>query len=63
MAPPIGEPSRSQAWLLARDRYLRDEPYNALLDVLKAQGYPVTRVLKVPQGTDFIGAPGFHGGQ
>ena len=56
----IGHPSRDYAWILARQKYLTDQRYTELVLKLAAQGYDESRVLKVPQRAEFIGAPGFQ---
>lgn len=55
-----GNPSRDQAWILARDLYVSDENYQLLLAVLAEQGYDPTRVLKVPPRPEFLGIPGYQ---
>lgn len=56
----VGHPSRDYAWILARQKYLTDQTYNELVQKLAAQGYDESRVLKIPQRAEFIGAPGFQ---
>jgi lipocalin len=57
----LAQPARGRALLLARERYISDERFNAMLDALTAQRLDALKVLRVPQGSEFIGAPGFHG--
>ena len=56
----IGEPSRDHAWILARDKYISDDDYQLLLNVLGEQGYDPTRLLKIPPREEFIGIPGYQ---
>ncbi|HUS24487.1 MAG TPA: lipocalin family protein [Candidatus Binatia bacterium] len=56
----IADASRDRVWILARQRYLGDEVYSAMLARLEQIGYDSRRVLKVPQRPEFIGAPGFQ---
>lgn len=55
-----GHPSRDYVWILAREPRVPDDRYAQLLELLDAQGYDSSRVLKVPQISDQEGAPGFQ---
>ena len=37
----IGEPSREYLWILARDRELPEDQYQALVEVARSKGFPV----------------------
>lgn len=56
----VGLPSRKLMWIMARERHLAEPEYQRLLEVAKAQGYPVQEVSKVPQEPDQVGQPGFQ---
>ncbi len=56
----IGQPSRDYAWILARDRYISDDDYQVLTNVLTERGYDITRVLKIPPRAEFMGIPGYQ---
>lgn len=45
----IGHPSRNLLWVLARDRQLPDDVYNAIVARTASQGYDPARITKVPQ--------------
>ncbi|MGA0587868.1 lipocalin family protein [Dyella sp. KRB-257] len=56
----IGLPSRKLMWIMARERRLPAAEYQRLLDVAKAEGFPVDEVRKVPQRRTDLGQPGFE---
>lgn len=56
----IGRPDRDYAWILARDKYISDDDYQQLINVLTNQGYEAGRVLKIPPTDAFMGIPGYQ---
>lgn len=56
----IGLPSRKLMWIMARERQLPAADYQRLLDVARAEGFPVNEVRKVPQRRADLGQPGFE---
>lgn len=48
----VGTPNRSLLWILARDRQLSDETYDAILKRIGAQGYDPNKIAKVPQSAE-----------
>jgi apolipoprotein D and lipocalin family protein len=56
----VAHPSRNYAWIFCRDQRMSDESYAAALAALKDNGFDVTRVKKIPQRREDIGAPGFQ---
>ena len=48
----IGYPSRKLAWVLSRKPVLDDATYAGILERLKAQGYDISLLKKVPQRVD-----------
>jgi len=45
----IGHPSRDLVWIMSREPQMSDTDYEAILRRLTAQGYDVSRIVKVPQ--------------
>jgi len=45
----IGRTKRDYVWIMARKPYIPDEDYNRILDFIKAQGYDLGKLKKVPQ--------------
>lgn len=45
----VGHPSRNYIWILARERSLPDDVYQAILQRAAAQGYDRARIVPVPQ--------------
>jgi len=45
----IGVPSRNYLWIMAREAKLDDSIYQGILDRVKAQGYDLDKIQKVPQ--------------
>ncbi|KAF3338569.1 temperature-induced lipocalin-1 [Carex littledalei] len=45
----VGEPSRTNLWILCRQTQLDDEIYNQLLEKAKEEGYDVSKLHKTPQ--------------
>lgn len=56
----IGHPSRNHCWLFARAPDMPDEIYEKMQRAMKDNLFDVSRVLKIPQKPDQIGAPGFQ---
>ncbi len=56
----IGHPSREYCWLFAREPQVSDEMYDAMIAVVRANGFDVSRVLKIPQRPEDVGMPGFQ---
>jgi apolipoprotein D and lipocalin family protein len=56
----IGHPTREYAWIFAREPRIPAQRYEELLAVLDAQGYDRSRLLRVPQFPDQLGAPGYQ---
>jgi apolipoprotein D and lipocalin family protein len=42
----VGEPSRRYLWVLARDKNMSQEQYDALIAVAKAQGFDTTKMIR-----------------
>jgi apolipoprotein D and lipocalin family protein len=45
----IGRTKRDYVWIMARKPSMPDDDYNRILDFLKAQGYELNQLRKVPQ--------------
>jgi len=45
----IGRTKRDYVWIMARKPAMSEEDYNRILDFLKAQGYDLSKLRKVPQ--------------
>ena len=45
----IGRTKRDYVWIMARKPYIPDDDYNRILDFIKAQGYDLNKLQKVPQ--------------
>ena len=56
----IGHPSRNYCWLFSREPHMPDEIYAKMREILKDNLFDVSRVLKIPQRPEQIGAPGFQ---
>ena len=56
----IGHPSRDYVWLFAREPRISDEMYAAMLAVTRANGFDVSRILKIPHRPEELGRPGFQ---
>lgn len=56
----IGRPDRDYAWILARDKYISDDDYQQLTNVLVERGYDATRIVKIPPRPEFMGIPGYQ---
>lgn len=56
----VAHPSRNYAWIFSREQRMADEDFRAALAALKANGFDVGRVQKIPQKPEDIGAPGFQ---
>jgi apolipoprotein D and lipocalin family protein len=55
----VGLPSRKMLWVLAKDPVIDDAVYKRLLEVARAQGFPVEKMRKVPQRPDDVGKPDY----
>ena len=47
----IGRTKRDYVWIMARQPKIPENEYNRILDFLKAQGYDLSKLRKVPQQT------------
>lgn len=56
----IGLPSRKLMWIMARERVMPEAEYQRLLDVARAEGFPVEQVRRVPQRREDLGQPGYE---
>ena len=56
----IGHPSRNYCWIFSREPRMSDAVYQEALAALKANGFDVSRVFKIPQLPEDIGQPGFQ---
>jgi apolipoprotein D and lipocalin family protein len=56
----IGHPSRDYAWIFAREPLMSDAAYASALQSLRANGFDVSRVLKIPQRVEDVGQPGYQ---
>lgn len=56
----VGHPSRSYAWIMAREPRMDDELYDSLLDRLAEHGFDRDALYKVPQFPEQVGQPGFQ---
>jgi apolipoprotein D and lipocalin family protein len=56
----LAHPSRDYAWVMAREPRIAGGDYAALLARFAAEGYDVSRLLKVPQFPEQVGQPGFQ---
>ncbi|MFX8339504.1 lipocalin family protein, partial [Acinetobacter baumannii] len=56
----IGYPGKRLGWIFARDPEMSDDRYRELLQRLDAQGYDTSRLLRIAQRPEQIGAPGFQ---
>lgn len=56
----IGHPSREYCWLFARDPHFDAAVYDAMLAVARANGFDTSRILKIPQKPEDLGAPGYQ---
>jgi apolipoprotein D and lipocalin family protein len=45
----VGVPSRKYVWIMARKPSLPEATYNKLVEGIKAQGYDISKLRKVPQ--------------
>jgi len=45
----IGRTKRDYVWIMARQPAMPEEDYNRILDFIKAQGYDLSKLRKVPQ--------------
>lgn len=45
----IGRTKRDYVWIMARQPAVPEEDYNRILDFIKAQGYDLSKLRKVPQ--------------
>jgi apolipoprotein D and lipocalin family protein len=45
----IGRARRDYAWIMARKPQIGESEYRAMLDILKGEGYDISRVQRVPQ--------------
>jgi len=45
----IGRTKRDYVWIMARKPFIPDDDYNRILDFIKAQGYDLSKLQKVPQ--------------
>jgi len=45
----IGRTKRDYVWIMARKPSIPDDDYNRILDFIKAQGYDLSKLQKVPQ--------------
>ncbi len=45
----IGRERRDYAWIMARTPQIAESEYRALLDILQAEGYDISRVQRAPQ--------------
>lgn len=56
----VGVPSRDLLWIMARDTTMPDDVYTRYVDAARAMGYPVDKLLKVPQTAAEVGKPGYQ---
>ena len=56
----VAHPSRNYAWIFSRSPRMNDKVYDEALAALKANGFSLDRVLKVPQKPEDLGQPGFQ---
>ena len=56
----VGHPSRKYGWIMARNKTLPENTYNAILKRLEKQGYDPALFQKVPQLPEQLGTPGFQ---
>lgn len=56
----IGHPSRNYVWLFAREPHISDEMYEVMVAVTRANGFDVSRILRIPHRPEELGAPGFQ---
>jgi apolipoprotein D and lipocalin family protein len=56
----IGHPTRDYCWLFAREPQISDEMYEAMLAVVRANGFDTSRISKIPQRPEDLHAPGFQ---
>jgi apolipoprotein D and lipocalin family protein len=56
----VGLPSRKLLWIMSKDKSMDDAAYQRLLEVARAQGFPVEQMRKVPQRPEDAGKPGFQ---
>ncbi|MET0616840.1 MAG: lipocalin family protein [Luteibacter sp.] len=56
----VGLPSRKLLWIMSKDKSMDDTAYQRLLEVARAQGFPVEQMRKVPQRPEDAGKPGFQ---
>ncbi len=45
----IGRTKRDYVWIMARKPYIPEDDFNRILDFIKAQGYDLSKLQKVPQ--------------
>jgi len=45
----VGDQGRKTLWILARDKVLKDETYNKILEKVKLKGFDVSKVKKMDQ--------------
>jgi apolipoprotein D and lipocalin family protein len=45
----IGYPDRSLIWIMSREPAMSEKDYAAALETARAQGYDISRIVKVPQ--------------
>ena len=48
----IGYPDRSLIWIMSRDPVMSENDYAAALERARAQGYDISRIVKVPQKSE-----------
>src|SRR5690349_12347231 len=56
----IGHPSRDYCWLFAREPSMPDDVYDTMIAVAHANGFDTSRILKIPQRREQLGAPGYQ---
>ena len=56
----VAHPSRNFCWIFSRKPRMSDEAYQGVLDVLKANLFDVSRILKIPQTPEQVGTLGFQ---
>lgn len=56
----VGHPSRNYAWIMAREPRMDEALYQELLARFENLGFDASRLQKVPQFPEQVGAPGFQ---
>lgn len=56
----IGHPSRNYCWIFAREPFVPDPIYRAMVAVLAANRFDTSRVLRIPHHPEQVGQPGYQ---